>query len=190
MSIGQHLREDFQRGAETMHCTRPAAKAVSNGIEVRLGVQRQVGTDGLVSDVEFGAVWGHPTSVPATCWGPILPGQQGGNLAPEDAPGATGSRTCAMASPRRGLLRCAGGIGSRLSRIAAQFAQDGRGRAPQCSGHGPNTAALLHQTGYRHALFGLKLSVRRSCYSRHLTGWQGVAVQIRGRLPSTIVRNT
>ena len=88
MSIGQHLREDFQRGAETMHCTRPAAKAVSNGIEVRLGVQRQVGTDGLVSDVEFGAVWGHPTSVPATCWGPILPGQQGGDHAPEDAPGA------------------------------------------------------------------------------------------------------
>jgi len=40
VSIGQHLREDLQRGAETMRRTRPAVQAVGNRIEVRLGVRR------------------------------------------------------------------------------------------------------------------------------------------------------
>lgn len=143
------------------------------------GVGVDGGVDGLVGDVEFGAVWVHPTQCASNLLGRILPGQQGGDHAPEDAiPVQFGRRACGIASRRRGLLRCAGCIDRRLSRIAAQLAQDGRGRAPQCSGHGPNTAPLLHQTGYRHAPFGLKLSVRRRSFHRNTLQVWGVALQI------------
>ncbi len=131
------------------------------------------GVDGLMRDLQLGALGIHPQQCASNLLGRILPVQQGSDHAPEDAvPVQLGRRACGIPARRTALLRRCGRIGPRVLAIAAKLPTDGRGRTPQCSGHGPNTAPLLHQTGHRHALFRLKLSVRRRPLHRNtLQAW-------------------
>src|SRR5260370_33383241 len=56
-------------------------------------------------------------------------------------------------------LRRRRGIADGRARVARQSTAHGRGRAPECAGHGPHTRTLLSHAGNRHALFRLKLLV-------------------------------
>src|ERR1019366_3893180 len=72
-----------------------------------------------------------------------------------------GRRSGRHTSARCGHLRRVQGVRQLPRLIAPEVAADGRGRALQCSGHGPNTATLLAHARQRHAVLRLKLSVSR-----------------------------
>jgi hypothetical protein len=63
-------------------------------------------------------------------------------------------------------------------RLGRRTAANAALSAAQPAGHGPQADVLGFPDLDAHARGGLKLSVCRSCHLPHLTGWQGVALQI------------